>query len=62
MKLNVIQARDEDVLEHSATYKSNCKKPLNIDNTTLIELPGNHNFDAPNREGLMQTILDILVS
>jgi pimeloyl-ACP methyl ester carboxylesterase len=56
--LTVIRAIDEDILRHTENYT------LLSDNRgiRLVELPGNHNFDPPNQNLLIETILDILAS
>ena len=55
--LTVVRAIDEDVLRHTENYTL----LSNNQGIELLELPGNHTFDPPQRQGLISTIIDILV-
>lgn len=56
--LTVIRAMNEDILRHTENYTL----LSNNQAIKLVELPGNHNFDPPNQNLLIDTILDILAS
>ena len=51
----IIQALEEDILSHTENYQR-----LQIDQTRLIALHGNHNFDSPHRAELKSTIYKLL--
>lgn len=53
--MTVIQALDEDIIQHPEQYDSLDRAKLH-----LIKLPGNHNFDPPHRAELVATIGSIV--
>jgi pimeloyl-ACP methyl ester carboxylesterase len=56
--LVVIQAEQDHVLTNTERY-DNLKNTKNI---TFVKLPGNHDFDAPNRTGFVSKTIELLLS